>query len=241
MVGAELRGPLDAIQVSSAALSDGGRLSGEQAKDLDLIRTGARELLGLIDAVLGISAREPGTPTLDLKLGEVDLVTLAREVARAQRPLVEKKRLKLLVEATGDVPPVRGDAQRLRQVLTNLVTNALKFSDKGKVTIEVRHDRERVLVAVRDQGPGIPASQVPRLFREFEQARGGTGAMRGTGLGLAICKQLVEAHGGTIGVESTPGAGSTFLVMLPVAGPPLAAPAPPPPPEELLTAREHRG
>jgi signal transduction histidine kinase len=225
MVGAELREPLELILARASALAAAGHLVGEQAKDLELILNGARELNGLIDAVLGLTANDAGR--VDLKLGAVDVAALANEVARSQRPLVAQRKLALSVETIGDVPPVRADGQRLRQVITNLVTNALKFTDEGKVVVQVHHDRERVVVEVRDQGGGIPPEMMPRLFHEFEQGGSGGGArtlLRGTGLGLAICKRLVEAHGGAISVESRPGQGSTFRIALPVDGPPDAAP-----------------
>jgi signal transduction histidine kinase len=122
-----------------------------------------------------------------------------------------------------DVPPrfprVVGDPERLRQVLTNLLTNAIKYSPEGGViTIRCRErPPEQVLLEVVDQGLGIPADQMGRLFRKFERVRSeGHDRISGTGLGLYICRLIVEAHGGRIWAESTAGEGSTFLVLLPV-------------------------
>jgi signal transduction histidine kinase len=132
---------------------------------------------------------------------------------------LQNKRVELHVQIAKPSPRARADERRLRQVVTNLVSNAVKFTEKGSIAIASRSDGMEVVVEVRDTGPGIPAAQLGRLFSEFVQLGSLKQRARGTGLGLAICKRLVEAHGGKVAVESEPGRGSTFRVHLPVAGP----------------------
>jgi signal transduction histidine kinase len=114
---------------------------------------------------------------------------------------------------------VTGDERRLRQVLTNIISNAVKFTDRGTIEIAIARSGPRVEVSVRDTGPGIAPESLGKLFREFVQLGSLKQRAHGTGLGLAICKRLVDAHDGEVWAESTPGSGSTFHVVVPVAGP----------------------
>jgi PAS domain S-box-containing protein len=193
----ELRTPLTAI-MGYAGLLRLGPLDPEAAADVDQIARSADQLLELIDDLLDLSRIEAGK--LELATDDVDVAAVLAEVAAAVRPRV------------------RGDAVRIRQLLLNLVDNAVKFTERGSVTVTARAaGGESVRIAVADTGIGIAPEALPHVFDEFRQADGSpTRRFGGSGLGLAIVDRLVRMHGGAVGVESTPGAGSTFTVHLPV-------------------------
>lgn len=150
---------------------------------------------------------------------------MARAAVSSVESLAREKGLKLYVTAPPKLPIAYGDERRLSQVVLNLVGNAIKFTDSGEVEVRVRQEGEHFTVAVRDTGPGIAPHDQQRIFEEFQQADTSlTRAKGGTGLGLAIARRIVDLHGGSLAVASTPGAGSTFTFTLPVA-PPAAAPA----------------
>ena len=131
--------------------------------------------------------------------------------------LATEKGLGLKLDIMPNLPAGRGDERRIAQVLLNLLGNAIKFTDRGEVAISARTLSGSFNVAVRDTGPGIPLSEQVKIFEEFHQAdNSATKTKGGSGLGLAIAKRIIEMHGGRIWVESSPGAGSTFSVSLPV-------------------------
>ena len=169
-----------------------------------------------------------------LHLDDVDLGRIATESADRLRPFAERQGVTLRVVVDDGLPPVRGEAARLAQVFANLVHNAVKFSPSGReVRVGVRREVAESLVAARprsaapamlvgwvsDDGPGVAASDKPRIFERFYKADRTRSGGGGTGLGLSIARHVVEGHGGTIRVESRDGAGSTFLVALPVESP----------------------
>jgi signal transduction histidine kinase len=219
LVSIELRGPLDKIisgaQILIADTAD--PLTLEQREDVKTVLAASRHLTELIDEVLDISAIATGQITL--RLAPVDLGQLVSDVAKIQRPIVQKKGVEVKVAIDQPSPVVRADERRLRQVMTNIVSNAVKFTDSGSIEIIVKVDDKLVGVSVKDTGPGIAAEALPKLFREFVQLGSLKQRAHGTGLGLAICKRLVEAHGGEVSAESQVGVGSTFRVKLPIAGP----------------------
>ncbi len=219
LVSTELRSPLDQIVAGAKALLDPAseRLTPEQAEDVRIVVSSSLHLVDLIEEVLDISAIATGQ--VSLKLGDVDVGRVASDVAKAQRPIVQAKGVEVRIDVEEPSPRARADERRLRQVITNLVGNAAKFTDKGFIEVTVKKRLGDVSVSVRDTGPGIAAEQLPRLFTEFVQLGSLKQRAHGTGLGLAICKRLVEAHGGRVAAESTPGKGSTFSVVVPVAGP----------------------
>jgi signal transduction histidine kinase len=138
-------------------------------------------------------------------------------VYSAVEPLAASKNLAFTVDMPKDLPPGRGDERRLTQVLLNLVGNAIKFTDKGEVSIKATASDGTYNLAVHDTGPGISEADQQKLFQEFQQADNSiTKAKGGTGLGLAISKRIVEMHGGRIWVESRLGHGSTFSLTLPI-------------------------
>jgi signal transduction histidine kinase len=131
--------------------------------------------------------------------------------------LAAEKQLLLSVDVAGNLPVGRGDERRITQVLLNLVGNAIKFTERGEVTVRVSASHDAFLVAVRDTGPGIREEDRQRIFEEFQQSDSSpTKRKGGTGLGLAIAKRIVEMHGGRIWVESTLGRGSTFFFSVPL-------------------------
>jgi signal transduction histidine kinase len=217
LVSEELRAPLDRILDDSRQLLEGQEpLSVTQREDIRLIVGSSTHLTELIEEVLDLSAIATGQ--INLRLAEVDLASLANDVGHAQRPLLAGRQVALQMQVPEAGVRILADERRLRQVLTNLVSNAVKFTQAGSITIEVKSEPGGCVLRVRDTGPGIPAEQLPKLFSEFVQLGNLRQRARGTGLGLAICKRLIEAHGGTITAESVVGQGSTFIVTLPTAG-----------------------
>jgi signal transduction histidine kinase len=176
-------------------------------------------MLHLVGDILDISAIEAGKLHLDLQ--EAALMPLVQERVTLHGRLAQQKRIGLAVENGGPPPVARVDPEKLGQVLDNLLTNAIKFSPpQTTVTVRLYQDDAKAVIAVRDQGPGIPARECENLFQPFSRTSvGSTGGEQSTGLGLAIVRKIVEAHCGRVWVHSEIGKGSTFYVSLPtVAG-----------------------
>jgi len=132
-------------------------------------------------------------------------------------PLAAEKKLPLKASVPAELPAARGDARRINQVLLNLLGNAIKFTDTGEVGVGVSQDGREFVIRVSDTGPGIAPADQERIFEEFQQAGNSDAPLKGgTGLGLSIARVIVEAHGGRMGVESSPGKGSTFWFTLPI-------------------------
>lgn len=213
----ELRTPLNAILGFSSLLRRDSRVTEDQANSLNIINRSGEHLLKLINDVLEMSKIEAGR--LKLAASPFDLGAMVRDVADMMRLRAEEKGLQLLVDQSSDFPRfIRGDEARLRQVLVNLVGNAVKFTQEGGVTIRLgvkRKDKIHLLIEVEDSGPGIDDKDRQRIFKPFEQLAEGA-EQEGTGLGLAITRQYVGLMGGNITVESTLGKGSLFRVDLPI-------------------------
>ncbi len=222
LVSAELRTPLDLIMRSAETLidADSEPLAAEQQEDVRIIISACKHLHELIDEVLDLSAVATGD--IHLRPSRFAIDALANELGQAQRPILQRKNVELRLRMPSAPIEVEADAKRIRQVLSNLLSNAAKFTTKGFVEVTVEVHGDRVRVSVEDSGPGISEDELPRLFNEFSQVGSVKQRALGTGLGLAICKRLVEAHGGKIEVRSVLGRGSTFALLLPV---PPAAPA----------------
>jgi signal transduction histidine kinase/CHASE3 domain sensor protein len=214
----ELRTPLNAVLGYAELIQDGiyGEVPEKIHAVLDRVQQNGRHLLGLINDVLDLSKIEAGQLTLSPV--EYSLRELVLDVVSATEALASEKRLALEVEVAADLPHGQGDERRLTQVLLNLVSNAIKFTEAGAVTIRAKVADGSFLVAVSDTGVGIAEGDRERIFEEFQQVdSSSTRKKGGTGLGLAIARRIVELHGGRIWVESTPGQGSTFAFTLPLS------------------------
>jgi signal transduction histidine kinase/DNA-binding NarL/FixJ family response regulator len=212
IVAHDLRNPLSAISIYASMIEDGS-VPGDMEKAGASIGQAARQMDRLIQDLLDSARLEAGK--LELTLSELSAVRLLEDAALMVRPLAERKGLSLRAEVEEGLPPVLGDADRIQQVLSNLLANALSATDAGEITLRAAALDDEVIFLVSDTGRGISAGNQPRLFDRFWRAdRRGS---RGTGLGLPIAKNLVELHGGRIGVESEPGEGTTVFFTLPLA------------------------
>lgn len=222
MAAHDLRSPLGVIQNYSDFLeADAGpQLSDEHRAFISIIQRTSRFMLGLVDDLLDVTTIEAGRLTLDRQpsdLGRLlaDNVTLNRTLAARKNITIE------LATTVESLPMVTLDARRIEQVLNNLIGNAMKFAPPGsRVTVSAEATADAVMIRVTDQGPGIPAADLPNLFKPFAKATArGTAGEKSTGLGLAIVGKVVAAHGGRIWVESELGKGATFFVSLPITTP----------------------
>jgi signal transduction histidine kinase len=213
-VSHELRSPLNAILGFADILMEevDGPLDASAREEVEQIRGSGAHLLGLINDILEFSALESGQ--LRLSRRRFDLTTLASEVVSESRGLVGNKPIVVRLESGGEVF-ASVDGRRMRQILGNLVNNAIKFMQHGEVVVRVAEERGIAMLRVTDTGPGISAQERELIFREYKQAGGALQKRRGTGLGLAIAKRLVLLHHGSIRVDSELGRGSVFTVFLP--------------------------
>jgi PAS domain S-box-containing protein len=213
----ELRTPLNAVLGFSQLMRQDPGLSTGQCESLDIINNSGKHLLRLINDVLEIAKIEAGK--LQLEISTFDLHELVREVSDMMRLRAEQRGLRLELAQSSDFPRyIKGDEARMRQILVNLVSNAVKFTVEGGVTFRLAvkdNAQHHLLIEVEDSGPGISKDDQQRLFRPFEQLPSGE-IQDGTGLGLAIVHQFVQLMGGGISVESTLGKGSLFRVELPL-------------------------
>ena len=215
----ELRTPLHGIMglVSGIRDEDLGPINAEQKENLVLIHDSARRLSVLVDDILNFSKIRAGK--MDLFLEPLALGDVIQTVVSLSRGLIGEKPLRIETDVPAGLPPVNADGVRIQQVLFNLVGNAIKYSAEGTIRLTVaRLDSDRLEVSVSDEGVGIPAAQLERIWRPFEQLEDdvNTRLHAGTGLGLAVSRELVEMHRGSIRVQSEPGRGSTFSFDLPV-------------------------
>ena len=212
----ELRTPLTSILGWSHLLTDGKLDTQQTARAIETIARNARAQGRLIDELLDISRIMTGKLRLDLRA--VKLAPLIQAVIEDERPAAEAKRITLRAELDSDIGPFLGDADRLQQIVRNILTNAIKFTpDRGDVQVLLKKNDSHIAITVNDTGQGIAPELLPHVFERFRQAdSSNTRSNRGLGLGLSIVQQLVELHRGKVTAES-PGenAGTTFRVMLP--------------------------
>lgn len=209
----ELRTPLNAVLGFAQLLHAETTLERPRTYVDQIIKAGGH-LLGLIDEVLDISRIESGF--LRMSLEPVSVAVLVREAVELIAPTASAVGVHLVTESDGEGLHVRADRQRLKQVLLNLLSNAVKYrSDDAVVRVACREmPEDRVRIVVEDNGPGIPQAALAMVFEPFERLNAASGAVEGTGLGLALALQLAELMGGSMGVDSEPGVGSTFWVEL---------------------------
>jgi len=215
IVSHELKTPLTAISAHLDVLDDmKSNFTEEELRSLDAIKRNKDQLKMLINNILELARIE--AKRFELSKTKVDLKELIDEVISEVRILAEKKGLKIITKI-GRIPKVNVDEMRIKEVITNLLSNAIKFTEKGSITIEAKREGNHVLVKVTDTGIGIPKEKIKNLFKKFYQVDSSLSRRYGgTGLGLSITKQIVEAHGGKIGVESEVGKGSTFWFTIPI-------------------------
>lgn len=219
MAAHDLRNPLQVIDGYSQLLlrETFGPLTTEQREMVSAIRRNSDFMLRLITDVLHISRIETGK--LQLELRSSDLVDLIRKNVQLNRLLAQQKEIDLSFSSRDEQLTIEIDPQKIEQVLNNLLQNAIKFSNPGTVvTVGLNRTERGAVIAVKDQGQGIPAQEMDRLFKPFQTTSvRSTGGEPSTGLGLAIAKRIAVAHQGDIWAESQPGAGSTFYLQLPLS------------------------
>ncbi len=218
-VSHELRTPLASMKAMIDIVASGtaGPLTDEQKNFLERAKNNVDRLNRLINEILSLTKLESGA--VSLKLSECVLNDIISEIALTYRPGAEKRNLYLREQYAVDLPRINVDQDKISQVVNNLVSNALKFTETGGVTVKTSFDTEKniVSVCVSDTGKGIKEEDIPKLFKKFLQLGEPVDRNQGgTGLGLAISKEIISQHGGKIWVESKPGEGSSFCFVLPI-------------------------
>ena len=214
-VSHELRTPLNAILGFSDVLLrelDGPLTEGAR-EDVETIRSAGAHLRELFEDVIDLSALSSSRVTLTREV--VDAGVLVEETCRLLEELRRDRPVELHVSIAEDTPSVHADPKRLRQILTNLGANALKYTETGSIHFETRGEGDALLLVVRDTGVGIAPGDLDSLFSAYSQQGDARRRKHNSGLGLAISKHLIELHGGSIQVESSLGAGSAFTIRLP--------------------------
>jgi signal transduction histidine kinase len=212
----ELRTPLNSIIGYTQLVVNGtyGALNDTQRDRLDKVIRNGHNLLSLINDVIDLNRIETGR--FSLELGPIDTYALLTSILDTVAPLAVPKGLQINRDFDA-VPLIFGDEQRVRQIITNIIANAVKFTHEGGVTVRASTEDKMVRIEISDTGIGIAAEQYEMVFAEFEQLDNSpTREYEGSGLGMAITKRLVEKHGGRIWLESAPGRGTTFYVTMPV-------------------------
>jgi signal transduction histidine kinase/ABC-type sugar transport system substrate-binding protein len=213
----ELRTPLNAILNFTEFMSLGllGPINGKQSDALRKVLDSGKHLLALINDLLDMTKIEAGMMRLFVE-ENIDIQQIIASVTSSILPLLKDRPVELIIDIDEDLPSIVGDQRRIGQILLNLLSNAAKFTEKGKITLSVKKRDTEILFAVADTGPGIPRENQTSIFEPFVQTETGIRQASGTGLGLPISRTLAEAHGGKLWLESEPDQGATFFVTLPV-------------------------
>jgi signal transduction histidine kinase len=184
-------------------------------KDLDTIALEGNRLTHLIDNLLDITKIEAGRVEWDME--SISVAEVIEEAKDVTGSFFDQNKLELIMDVEVEQPLIVGDKDRLKQVVINLISNAIKFTEAGSITCRTRKQGNEIVISVIDTGVGIAGVDQEKIFEKFRQAGNRlTGKPKGTGLGLSICKQIVDYHGGRIWVESKPGEGSNFSFALPI-------------------------
>jgi signal transduction histidine kinase/FixJ family two-component response regulator len=219
VVSHEIRTPLTSVKGAIELLTDDRYFTNteQQAKLLSIAHANAERLLVLINDILDFSKLESASLPMNMEVEAIEPVV--RQAVQNLRTLIGERHIVLDSTFEPDLPELLMDSNRIAQVVTNLLSNAIKFSPpEGRIEVRATTEGPMVRVGVCDNGEGIAPADIPKLFRKFSQLdSGSTRKVGGTGLGLVICKGIIEQHGGTIGVDSTPGEGSCFYFLLPRA------------------------
>ncbi len=215
-VSHELRTPLTSIRAFSEILLSYNDDESVQREFLEIITAESERLTRLVNDVLDVTKIESGQ--MDWRDERIDLVALVDQCTRTFTPLVDHAGLDFRLEVPSCLPPITGDADRLQQVIHNLLNNAMKFTSDGTIALRVAELADWIHIAVSDTGVGIAPGDQQRVFDKFQQVGDTlTGKPKGTGLGLTICRDIIAYHGGQLMLESQPGQGSTFTIVLPIA------------------------
>jgi len=223
----ELRAPMHVILNYTTLVAEGeaGTVTDEQRDFLNKVVRSSRELLAVINDVLDAARIEAGQ--MDVRAEDLDLRTVMSDLETSTKSLIkeQQKPIQLNVTLPKELPPVRADKLHVRQILTNLLMNAVRFTDQGSITVTCGVGPDTITIGVEDTGIGIPNDKLDFIFERFQQAE--PGHRGGTGLGLSIARDLVGLQGGRIWVTSVPGKGSAFFFTLPIARKKMTAPLPP--------------
>ena len=213
----ELRTPLNSIMALSRVLimQASEKLSDEEADYLEIIERNGKNLLELINDILDLSKIEAGKMDITAKLFRVG--NMVETIMERLEPVAAEEDIEMIQNIPDGLPPIKSDEARVHQIIQNLIGNAVKFTEKGSVTVSVNSDETNIYIEVADTGIGIEEKDLPHIFEEFRQIDGGSARKyEGTGLGLAIAGRTAKMLGGDLTVESIIGKGSTFFLMLPV-------------------------
>lgn len=216
-VSHELRTPLTSMKEGIAIVLDGaaGPINSDQRNFLDIAKRNVDRLAKLINDVLDFQKLDFGK--MKFYMQDNDINEVVKEVYSTMASFVKSKGVDFSVNLEQDLPKVKFDSDKIIQVLTNLVNNAVRFTEKGGIKLTTRKQENIILVSVSDTGSGIKKEDLPRLFRKFEQLeKGGEKKTGGTGLGLAISKEIIQEHNAKIWAESEPGKGTMFYFVLPI-------------------------
>ncbi len=213
----ELRTPLNSVINFTKFVVKGmmGPVTDEQVSTLGEVIDSAKHLLNLINDVLDMSKIESGSLRLFVE-DNVSIQAVLDQVVSTGKSLIEERPVQIATDISQNLPPVRGDRQRLLQILLNIMSNACKFTEQGQITVRAAQNNGSISISIQDSGPGIAPEDQSLVFEAFKQTNTGLRQGGGTGLGMPISKSLTEAHGGKLWLESTAGQGATFFVELPI-------------------------